>query len=149
MASNYELPRFTSGYRLVDGSDLKQQSDALGIGVIVMPIGVLAGLANSQTWKIAVPYPFRVISALFRTGVPATTSAKAATLTAGISGSAVTGGVMALTSSNQATAGGSVAATAITAGNTGDAGDTLEVAASSVTAFAEGSGWVEFTVAHL
>jgi hypothetical protein len=81
--------------------------------------------------------------------VPATspTRPSLATLTVGISGVAVTGGVMALTTANQNTIGGTVAASAITALNLGAAGSTLEVTASAVTAFVEGDGWVEFTVA--
>jgi hypothetical protein len=90
-----------------------------------------------------------VLSALFRTAKPASTASKLATLTVEIGGTAVTGGVMNLTSANQNTIGGSVAASAITALNVGAAGSTLGVTASAVTAFVEGDGWVEFTVAVL
>lgn len=115
---------------------------------IIIDVGLLSGLANSQVWKVGLPYAFTVTSALFRTGVAASTAAKAATLTVQVNGSAVTGGVMSLTTANQNATGGTVAASAITAGNTGTAGQTVEVAVSSVTAFAEGSGWVELTVTN-
>src|SRR5689334_1594942 len=109
---------------------------------IIIPIGVLTGLANSQVWKVAIPYAFTVTAALFRVGVPVTTGAKAATLTVQINGTAVTGGVISMTSANCTPTGASVAATAITGANaTTTVGTTLEVAVSSVTAFAEGSGW--------
>lgn len=113
---------------------------------VVMPIGVLSGLANSQTWKIALPYAFTVTAVKLRVGVPATTAAKAATLTCQINGTPVTGGVISATTANCGTTGATVDGTSITAANTGTAGQTLEVAVSSVTAFAEGSGSVEFTV---
>lgn len=145
----YQKPTFTPGFRLQDGTDLNNLGNALGISTVVVPIPSLAGLADSQTRKINVPFPFKVTAANFRVGDPVTTAAKAATLSTQISGSAVTGGVMALTSAAATPAGEAIAGTAITAANTGAAGDTLEVAASSVTAFAEGGGWVEFTVEHL
>jgi hypothetical protein len=112
---------------------------------ILMPLQ-LADIA-AGTFKIGMPAAFQVLSALFRTAKPASTASKLATLTVGISGVAVTGGVMNLTTANQNTIGGTVAASAITALNLGAAGATLEVTASAVTAFVEGDGWVEFTVA--
>jgi hypothetical protein len=118
-----------------------------GKQTVLMPLQ-LADIA-AGTFKIGMPSAFVVLSALFRTAKPASTAAKLATLTVGISGVAVTGGVMALTTANQNTIGGSVAATAITGANIGAAGATLEVTASAVTAFVEGDGWVEFTVATL
>ena len=113
---------------------------------IVIPIGLLTGLANGQTWKIALPYAFTVTAALIRTGVPVTTGAKAATLTVQVNGVAVTGGVISATSAGLTPTGATQAATAITAGNTGTAGQTLEVAVSAVTAFLEGSAQIELTV---
>lgn len=132
---------------LVDntGGTLAQPLSAnLAKSTIVLPLQ-LADIA-AGTFKVALPFAFTVLSALFRTAKPATTAAKAATLTVGVNGVAVTGGVIGLTSANQNTIGGSVAGSAITALNTGTAGQTLEVTASAVTAFVEGDGWVEFTV---
>ncbi len=107
----------------------------------------LADLA-AGTFKVAVPFAFTVTAVSFRTAKAATTAAKAATLTAGINGTPVTGGVVGLTSANQNTIGGTVAGSAITAANTGTAGQTLEVTASAITAFVEGDGYVEFTVTN-
>lgn len=109
----------------------------------------LADFADSQVWKIAVPFAFTVKSALFRTGKPATTAAKATTLTLTVSGTAVTGGVIALTSANQATTGTGTASSAISgAGATGAAGGTIEFTASSTTAFVEGDGYIEVTITN-
>lgn len=107
----------------------------------------LADLANSEAWTIAVPFAFTVLSALFRTGKPASTSAKAVTLTISTSAGSLTGGVMSLTSANQNTTGGTVAASAISGANaTAAAAGTIIATPSSVTAFVEGDGWVEVTV---
>ena len=113
---------------------------------VVLPIGSLAGLINAQTRKIALPFAGTVTAMSFRVGNPATTAAKAATLTAQINGTPVTGGIASLTSANCTPAGAAVAATAITALNTFTAGQTIEVAVSAVTAFVEGDGYVEFTI---
>lgn len=118
-----------------------------GKRTVILPVQ-LADIATG-TFKVGMPTAFIVLSALFRTGKAATTASKLATLTVGISGTPVTGGVMALTSANQNAIGGSVAASAITALNIGAPGNTLEVTASAVTAFVEGDGYVEFTVAEL
>lgn len=115
---------------------------------IMVPVAAMANLANSQVLKVALPFAFAVTAALFRVGDKAvTTAAKLATATVQINGVAVTGGVMALTSANCTPSGASVAASAITANNTTfTAGQTIEVAISAVTAFAEGDGWFELTV---
>jgi hypothetical protein len=114
---------------------------------ITIPV-TLAGLANSQTLKLALPFSFTLNSLGFRTAAPVTTASKAATLQASISGAACTGGAISLTSANQAAAGTLTAASAITAGGTGAEGGTLEVVVSSVTAFVEGDGWVEANVTN-
>jgi hypothetical protein len=111
---------------------------------VILPLQ-LADIAAGD-FKVNVPFAFTLLAANFRTGKPATTAAKAATLTPDINGVAVTGGVIGLTSANQNTIGGAVAGSAVTAGNTGTAGQALGVTASAVTAFVEGDGWVEFTV---
>ncbi len=113
---------------------------------VIIPMQ-LSDLVNSGAWALALPFAFTILSALFRTGKPASTSSKLATLTLSTTGGALTGGVMALTTANQNATGGSVAATAISGANaTGAAGDSIIATASSVTAFVEGDGWVEITV---
>lgn len=107
----------------------------------------LADLATG-TLKIALPFAFTVTGTpQFRVAKPATTAAKAATATLQVNGVAATGGVISLTSTNCTPMGAAVAASAaVTAGGTGTAGQTVEFALSSVTAFAEGDGWFEVTV---
>lgn len=121
---------------------------ALSKYTAIIPIPALAGLANSQVRKLAIPHAFTLTSIGVRIGDPATTAAKAATLTAQIAGTPVTGGVVSLTSANATPAGALVAGTAITALNTGAAGDTVEAAVSSVTAFVEGSGHIELGITN-
>lgn len=113
----------------------------------ILPVQ-LADIAAAETYKIAVPFAFTLNSVGFRTGKPASTAAKLATLTAQVNGTPVTGGVVALTSANQNATGTLTAGSAITALNTGTAGQTAEVATSAVTAFVEGDGWVEFSVTN-
>lgn len=120
-------------------------------------------LANSQVLKIAVPYRFRVDGVLFRNGAVSTSSGNngAATLTARINGTAITtqpaSATIGLTHANTQTVGATVAlsssatiATGIdVTSNIGTAGQTVEIAISSVTAFTAGSGWVEFTISNI
>lgn len=120
---------------------------ALAKQTLILPVQ-LAQLANSQVFKLPVPFAFTLTSIGFRVGKAVTTAAKLATATAQVNGVAVTGGVVSLTSANATPTGTLVAGTAITALNTGTAGQTIEAAISSVTAFAEGDGWFEFGVTN-
>lgn len=108
----------------------------------------LIGLVNTQVIAVAVPFAFKLNSVGFRVRTPATTGAKLATLTAQIQGTPVTGGVISLTSANATPTNTLVAGTTITALNVGVAGNSVGVAASAVTAFAEGDGYVEFNVTN-
>lgn len=76
----------------------------------------------------------------FVTNVPASTASKLATLNLEINSTNVTGGAVALTTVGVNTMGKVVAGSAITANNVLTPDDVLSVEASSVTAFAEGSG---------
>lgn len=76
---------------------------------------------------------------------PVTTAAKAATLTpritpSGGSAAAVTGGVISMTSANSTPTGATVAGTTVTAANSFGEQDIIDVTASAVTAFVEGTG---------
>jgi hypothetical protein len=79
---------------------------------------------------------------------PATTAAKAATVTPEIAGVAVTGGVLTLTSANMTPASNVVAGSAVTAANRFEAGDTLGWIASAVTAFVEGTALFQMDVLY-
>ena len=113
---------------------------------IISVYTTLAGLVNTQVIAVAIPYNFTLTSVGFRVRTPATTAAKLATLTGQVNGVTVTGGVISLTSANATPTNTLVAGTAITAGGAGTAGQTVGVAVSAVTAFAEGDGCVEFGV---
>ncbi len=94
-------------------------------------------------------YPFKIVSVVFVVDKPATTAAKAATLTTSIGATPITGGVLALTSANCTPKGAVVASTAaITALNTGSATDTISITGSAVTAFVEGNGSIVYTIAN-
>ena len=150
MADPYLLPTFIPGPRLQDGTDLTKLGTSLGISTVILPIPAMAGLANAQVRKVAIPFPFKVTKVGFRVGTPTTGAGATATLTAQINGTAVTGGVTTPTLAGTTTSGTLVAGTAITGANTASAsGGTLEVAVSAVTAFTAGDGYVEFTVQHL
>jgi len=130
-------------------------------GVANASTGVVAALAKytalipiqlldlaTGTWKLNIPHAFTVTSIGVRIGRPATTASKAATLTAQVNGTPVTGGVVSLTSANATPTGALVAGTAITALNTGTAAQTVEAAVSAVTTFVEGDGHIEFGITN-
>lgn len=108
----------------------------------------LASLANSQVFAIALPFAFKLNSIGMRIRTAATTAAKLATITGQVNGVAVTGGVISLTSANATPSGTLVAGTSITGANTGTAGQTVGAAISSVTAFIEGDGYIEYGVTN-
>jgi hypothetical protein len=117
---------------------------------LVIPVPLLADLVNAAVWKIKVPFAHTLLSATFRTGKPATTAAKAATLTATVGGVAVTGGVIGLTSANQNATGNNTDASAISgAGATGLPDGTIEWTVSGVTAFVEGGGYLEMSLLNV
>lgn len=113
---------------------------------IVTYYTTLAGLANTNVLAIPIPYNFKLLSMGFRIRTPATTAAKLASLQARINGVACTGGLVALTSANATPTNTLVAGSTITALNTGTAGQTVEALVSSVTAFVEGDGQVEWNI---
>jgi hypothetical protein len=87
-------------------------------------------------------FPGKIVSLDFHVHDPVTTAAKAASLNAEIGTTNLTGGVVALTSANCTPTGAEVNGTAVTANNVFTNTDTISIEGSSVTAFAEGSGWL-------
>lgn len=107
--------------------------------IISIPVD-LASLANGDVVTAYTPgFAARIAKLSAVVTVPATTSAKAATLTMKIGSTAVTGGSLALTSANCTPLGNVVNASAVTAARDFVATDTISVVAASVTAFVEGS----------
>jgi len=112
---------------------------------LTISVPALSALANGQvianTPNLPTGAQGTLRSAQFRVGAtPASTAAKLATATLGISGVACTGGVISLTSANCTPAGNSVASTTITALNTFTGGQSIGFTISAVTAFVEGNG---------
>ena len=118
------------------------------IQTLVIPVS-LAGLVNSAAWALNVPFAGTLTAMRWRSGVVTSTGSKAATLVAQVNGSSVTGGSVSLASNTDTgTTGAAKAASAITAGNTFTAAQTVGFVVSAVTAFTEGSGWVELDVTN-
>jgi hypothetical protein len=118
---------------------------AAGTGVQTVAIPVIlnkiTGAADVLT-AYTPGYRFKILSVSFAVSSPVTTAAKAATLTFKIGSTVTTGGAMALTSANCTPLGALVAGSSITAANVGLSTDTITLAATAVTAFAEGEGYV-------
>lgn len=115
----------------------KKANAALGAPVCV-PV-VLANHANSSVAARFTPgYAGKIRKITASVVTPVTTADKAATFTPAIAGVATTGGALALTSANTATVGAKVDGSPITATNSFSASQEITIAASSVTAFAEG-----------
>jgi hypothetical protein len=121
-----------------------------GVQTISIPLD-LSSLANGNVNPTAytLGYKFKILSATFAVNKPATTGAKASTLTLKIGSTAVTGFSIALTSANCTPTGNLVPSSAITAANTGTASDTITLVAGSTTAFVEGTGELLLTVQNM
>lgn len=113
------------------------------INYVSFPV-TLAAITTSQDVVTGfVPgYAGRIVSIEFIVDVPVTTADDAADLNAEIGTTDVTGGVVALTSATATPMGKRIAGTDITADNEFGASDAISIKASSVTAFAEGTGSV-------
>lgn len=108
----------------------------------------LPTLANAQAFQIDPGFNGKITAINFRTGKPATTAAKAATLTASIASVNITaGGVVALTSANSTPTGAQVAGSAVTA-QAFTSAQSIGFNVSAVTTFVEGDGYVEITVVN-
>lgn len=94
-------------------------------------------------------YRFQILAVDWCTSQEVTTGSKAASLNVEIGTTNLTGGVLALTSANCADLGNAVYGTAVTAGGTGTATDAISIEAASVTAFAEGAGYVIIRMRNL
>lgn len=102
----------------------------------------LATLSNAAQCHITPGHKGRITKVTWVTHTAATTASKLATLTPSIDGTNVTGGVLALTTAAANTIDKELAGTAITAANAFTNTGKITFTGSSVTAFAEGAGWV-------
>lgn len=137
----------------VEGQRQDLENVAAGTGRSFMSFYIqLAQIVNSTDLITAYPLNFkgRILAMNFVTQSKVTTSGKAATLTpklkSGTTTTTVTGGVVSLTSALATPEGTPILGTAITALNRFNAGDSLTISATAVTAFSEGTGYliVEF-----
>lgn len=142
-ASNITITNLT-GQTLASGSEIELFFD-LADGNNVMTLAFQVDLA-SITGTQDVVTDFRpgvdgtIENLSFVTNAKVTTAAKAASLNAEIGTTDLTGGVIALTSAALANMGAVVEGSAITGANALTRDDKISIKASSVTAFAEGSG---------
>lgn len=131
-----------------------QTTDTLGTpGVYTKDFSfLLASISAADMVTAYTPgHPFRILGINATVTAPATTAAKAATVTAYIGSTAVTGASLALTSANMTPLGkvNSAAATVSNSTLTGSSTDTISLTASSVTAFAEGSATFSVVIQNL
>lgn len=145
-------PTTSSLIRLTNNGTGSAQSDiAAGVGVynIQLPIACASITAADIVTAYLPGHKFKILAVDWYTTVVVTTASKAATLTPKIGTTALTGGVLSLTSATMTPVGTKIAGTAVTALNTGSSTDTIEVLGSSVTAFAEGSGFVNIRIQNM
>lgn len=122
----------------------------IGQETIAIPVTLAAITAAGDVLTTYTPgYKFKILRVDFAVAVAATTAAKAASLNIEIGTTNLTGGVVALTSANCTPLGATVLGTAVTAANSGAATDSISIEASSVTAFAEGSGYVLLKIQNM
>lgn len=115
--------------------------------VINIPVTALSGVSAADVVSALRPGVNGYITDIqWIQGVPVTTGSKLATLSMKINSTAVTGGAVALTSALCTPLGARVAGSRITAANRITTADSLSVVATSVTAFVEGSGWIQIRI---
>jgi hypothetical protein len=120
-------------------------SDSYPETVISIPV-TLASIATGAIAKFTPGFAGRIKSLTYVPSVPSSTAAKAATITPEIASTPLTGGVLALTTANTNTLATNVAGTAVTALNTFTAAQEIELVASAVTTFVEGSGSIQIVL---
>lgn len=110
---------------------------------------LLAGITAADILTdYTINHPFKVVDVRAIVTTAATTGSKAATITAEIGSTAITGISLALTSANM-TPLGKVVSSSATANNVGNAGDKISLVAGSVTSFVEGQIEVVVTLQNL
>lgn len=117
--------------------------DGNEVEVLTLPVFAMAGIANGDVVTEIRPGIAGTIEHWeWVQGVPVTTASRAATLNLEIDTTNVTGGTIALTSAACTPLGRVIPGSAITGANVLTRESRLSVEASSVTAFAEGSGYL-------
>jgi hypothetical protein len=123
---------------------------AAGVGVQTLAIYVqLAQITGTTIFAALLGYNFKVLGIQFVVEVAVTTAAKGATIIPYINGAAVTTTGVVLTSALCTPKGTTIAGGNVTAANTGTNTNPLQLVASGVTAFVEGTGWVILTIQNM
>ncbi len=142
-ASNITVTNQT-GAALAAGTEVTINLDmAEDDGQVMLPFRVdLASITGAQdvVTDFQPGFEGEIVDAFFVVDKPVTTAAKLASLNVEIGSTNLTGGVVALTSAAATPMGKVVSGSAITGANSFNRDDKISVEASSVTAFAEGSG---------
>lgn len=142
-------PRLLNVNQMIDNTG-GTAADTLLAGVGIYTVAFYCQLSQITATTIARWTPghaFKIISLGFAVEVAVTTAAKLATINPAIANVQTTGGNVQLTSANCTPKGAIVAQTAaITAGNIGTSGQEVEIVASAVTPFSEGTGWMLLTL---
>ena len=131
----------------VDIDDLTTEIAPAPVGVNslymhVTPLITLSTVTAATIYSWVPAFAGSIVSVAFVVNTAVTTSAKAATLTWKDGTTATTGGAISLTSAAATPAYKIIQGSQVTANNTFVANDTLNLVASSVTAFVEGDGFV-------
>jgi hypothetical protein len=140
---------------LVEIADMGDANAGVGGKAIVSWPFDLADLAAVDVVaKFQPGFPGKIVKFQATVLKPATTAAKAATITPQINtalgaDTPVTGGGLALTSANMTPIGATVQSAAITGANTFTAADGISLLGSAITAFVEGRVALELTLASL
>jgi hypothetical protein len=139
-----------SGVTWTAGSDFYVDLDAQDgndVLVIQVPVFALSGVSAAAIAAGIRPGVYGTIENLeWVQGAPVTTASKLATATPTVNGTPTTGGAVALTSAACTPLGAVIEGSAITAGNKITPADSIGIVGSSVTTFAEGSGFFNIRI---
>lgn len=138
----------------VSGGPLVIQSDlspavyhGAGVGKYVISVSfTLSTISNAAQFHVTPGHAGRLIKATMVAHTPASTASRLATLTPSIGGVNLLGGVLSLTTVALNTIDKELAATAITGRNVFTATQSILWTGSAVTAFAEGSAWLQMEI---
>jgi hypothetical protein len=136
--ANIELLTDSSG-----GTEVTEITSKVGIYVVPLFINLAEVTGNGDVLTTYTPgHKFKILAVDFAVAKAVTTASKRADFNLEIGTTNVTGGVVSVTSAAATPMGKVIAGTAVTAANTGSATDTISVESASVTAHAEGNGWI-------
>jgi len=125
-------------------------SEKVGVHIVPLYVNLAEIAANGDVLTGYVPgFNGKVLSLDFNVIAPVTTASKRADFNLEIGTTDVTGGVVSVTSAAATPQGTVIAGSAVTAANEFTATDALSLEAASVTAHAEGSGWLLLKLQNL